>query len=174
MIVHLITAVLISVVVILVTWAVFRTTKKRMPGFLIPMLIGVTVIAYGIYSEYTWESRTLASMPESMQVVNRVSGTSLLSPWSHIFERTDSLSLVDTQNIRTNPGQPGFSMLELLIMQRFNPVLRIRQLVDCNNRQRADLVADPEFDAQGLPTGLDWQAVSEDHPLMRVACDTTI
>jgi hypothetical protein len=172
MIVHLITAVLISVVVILITWAVFRTTKKRMPGFLIPMLVGVTVIAYGIYSEYTWESRTLASMPASMQVVNRVSGKSLLSPWSHLIKRTDSLSVVDTQNILKNPEQPGFSILELLVLQRFNPVLRIHQLVDCNNKQRADLIADPEFDSQGLPTGLDWRAVPEDHALLQVACDS--
>lgn len=172
MIVHFITAIAVTVVVILFTWALFHTLKKPMPRFLIPMLVGVTIIGYGIYSEYTWESRTLAQMPASFQVVHRASSTSVFSPWSYIVPRTDRLSVVDVDAIRSNPDFPDYSMFDLLLLQRFNPVIRVRQLLDCNGSRRADLTADPVFDDQGLPVNLQWQAVAEGHMLLRIACNT--
>jgi len=170
MIVHLITAVVLSLIFLLMTWAVFRTLRKPMPGSLIPIVLGATVILYGGYSEYTWASRTLDKMPESMEVVQRGASKSMFSPWAYVVPRTDSLSVVDTNNIRRNPEFKAYAMLDLLILQRFNPVLQIRQLVDCQNSRRTDLRKDTTFDAQGLPENVQWQDIVADHRLIEVVC----
>lgn len=143
-----------------------------MPRYLIPMLASATAIGYGIYSEYTWESRTLAQMPASVQVVHRQPGKSMFSPWSYLIARTDRISVVDTDTIRTNPRFPNYVMVDLLLLQRFNPVARARQLVDCGGSRRADLISEPVFDTQGLPVDLQWNIVPEEHKLIRVACDS--
>ncbi|NND90569.1 MAG: hypothetical protein HKN42_06865 [Granulosicoccus sp.] len=170
MIVHMITAFAVSAVIMLMTWAVFRTIKRPMPRYLLPMIVGGTVIAYGIYSEYSWESRTLSQMPESVELVHRLSGKSMFSPWSYLVPRTDRLSVVDTREIRRHPDHAEFVILDLLLMQRFSPVIRVRQIVDCAGRRRADLTSDPDFDDQGIPVGLQWESLSEDHPLLPAAC----
>lgn len=173
MIVQMITAVVLSIVLLLMTWAVFRTLRKPMPGALVPVIIGATVIIYGIYSEYTWESRTLKNMPESVEVVQRVASKSVFSPWAYLFPRIDKLSVIDTQSMRRHEEHKEFVMLELLILQRFSPVLQIRQFVDCQNARRADLDKDPSFNEQGLPAALEWRSLSQDHRLLQVACKTS-
>lgn len=171
MIVQLITAIALSVVMILMFWAAFRTFKKPMPRTLIPLVIGATAISYGIYSEYTWESRTLEKMPDSIEVVHRFSGTSAFSPWSYVIPRTDRVSLVDTAMIRRNPDLPDYAMLDLLFLQRFSPVARARQMLDCRGAKRADLVGEPEFNEQGLPVNLNWEQLTPEHRLVEIVCN---
>lgn len=171
MIVQSLTAIALSVVVILMTWAVFRTIRRPMPGALIPLLIGATVIGYGIYSEYTWEARTLEKLPPSIEVVHRVAGESVFSPWSFLIPRTDQLSLVDTAGMRRNPGFPDQVMLDLLLVRRFNPVVQVRQLVDCKSGQRADMAGEIRFDDQGAPLDLQWESLPSDHRLLQIACN---
>lgn len=171
MIVQLLTAAALSILLILMAWAAYRTFKKPMPGALIPLIIGSTIILYGIYSEYTWESRTLDKMPDSIEVVERFAGTSAFSPWSYVVPRNDRLMLVDMASLRRNSDHADYVMLDLLLMQRFNPVAKVPQLVDCRNARRADLTADPEFDEQGLPVGLSWNDLGAAARLMELACN---
>ncbi|ASJ73066.1 hypothetical protein [Granulosicoccus antarcticus] len=172
MLVNLISAIAVSAIVFLLVWAYFRTVKKPMPRALLPILIGGTAISYGIYSEYSWESRTLQQMPASVEVVSTFEGRSVFSPWAYLIPRTDRMSLVDTNTIRRNPEHPDYLILDLLLMQRFSPVMQVRQLVDCQRSQRADLTNDPVFDSEGLPTDLQWETLPEDHRLLEVACAT--
>lgn len=171
MIVQLITAVILSAALLLMSWAVFRTLKRPMPRTLIPLIIGGTAIGYGIYSEYTWESRTLDKMPESIVVVDSFAGTSAFSPWSYLIARNDRLMLVDLATVRRNPDHPDYAMVDLLLMQRFSPVAKVRQLVDCDNAQRADLSSEPEFDSQGLPVDLDWKEIQSSNRLLALSCN---
>ncbi|MGQ7844648.1 hypothetical protein ACUNV4_09235 [Granulosicoccus sp. 3-233] len=170
MIVQLITVVILSVALLLMAWALFRTLKRPMPRTLIPLIIGSTAIGYGIYSEYTWEERTLDKMPESIVLADSYVGTSVFSPWSYLFPRNDRLMLVDTATIRRNPDHANYAMVDLLLMQRFSPVAKVRQLVDCRNARRADLTAEPEFDAQGLPVNLDWKTLDASNRLLETSC----
>ena len=170
MIVQLITAVILSAALLLMSWAIFRTLKRPMPRTLIPLIIGGTAIGYGIYSEYTWESRTMDKMPESIVVAESFAGTSAFSPWSFLFPRNDRLLLVDKTTILRNPDHADYAMVDLLLMQRFSPVAKVRQLVDCRNEKRADLTTEPEFDEQGLPVNLDWKDLDSANRLLEVTC----
>lgn len=170
MIVHLISTFALAALAVLFAWAVFRTLKRPMPRALIPALAALSAIGYGIYSEYTWESRTLAQLPDSIEVVHRLQGTSAFSPWAYIVPRTDKLSVVDTQAALRRPELPHLVIVDLLILQRFNPVIRARQLIDCQQLRRADLKTDQAFDEQGLPMDVQWDSLDNDHPLLGVVC----
>ena len=171
MIVHIISAMALAALAVLFAWALFRTIKKPMPRALIPTLAAMSVIVYGIYSEYTWEGRTLDQLPGSVEVVHRFQGTSGFSPWAYIFPRTDRLSVVDTADIRRNPALPQLVIANVLFLQRFNPVIRARQLIDCGSYRRADLTKDQTFDQQGLPLDTQWDTLEADHPLIAAVCE---
>ena len=170
MIAHAIATILLAALSVLFAWAIFRTLKKPMPAALIPSLVAVSVIAYGIYSEYTWASRTLSQLPDSMKVVHEIKSKSVFSPWAYLIPRTDRLSVVDTLAIKRNPELPQMAIIELLLLQRFNPVISSRQLIDCDQARRADLPVGQTFDESGLPKNVQWQSLGNDHPLLNVVC----
>jgi len=170
MIVQFISAIALAILALLFCWAVFRTLKQPMPKYLYPIVAAASVIAYGIYSEYTWADRTIAQLPDTFEVVHKLSGTSMFSPWSFVIPRTDRLSLVDTSSMRRNDALPDHVMTELLLMQRFAPVIRVPQLIDCAGRRRTDVTSNAQFDGDGLPTNAQWENLDQEHPLLRVMC----
>lgn len=170
MIVHFITAIALAILAVIFVWAVYRTFNRPMPRALFPMLAACSAIGYGIYSEYTWESRTLAQLPDSVRVVHQYQGRSVFSPWSYVFPRTDRLSVVDSMSMRRNENHPQLLILELLFIQRFNPVISVRQMVDCDRGRRVDLLPDQTFDSDGLPDGAQWVDLERQHPLYKASC----
>ena len=170
MIAHAIATILLAALSVLFAWAIFRTLKKPMPAALVPSLVAVSVIAYGIYSEYTWASRTLSQLPDSMEVVHEIKSQSMFSPWAYLIPRTDRLSVVDSLAIKRNPDLPQMAIIELLLLQRFNPVISTQQLIDCDQARRADLPAGQTFDESGLPRDVQWQSLDDDHQMLDVVC----
>lgn len=170
MIVQFISAIALAILATLFCWAIFRTLKKPMPRHLYPIVAATSVIAYGIYSEYTWADRTIAQLPDSFEVVHQLAGTSMFSPWSFVIPRTDRLSMVDTASIRKNDDLPGYAMTELLLMQRFTPVISVPQLIDCNNNRRTDVTNNVIFGDDGLPTNANWESLDSHHPLLDAVC----
>jgi len=141
-----------------------------MPKFLYPIVAASSAIAYGIYSEYTWADRTIAEFPDTIKVVHELPGTSMFSPWTYVIPRIDRLSMIDTATIRRNSELPDHVMTELLLMQRFSPVVRVSQLVDCAGGRRTDVTSNAQFDADGLPANTQWEVLDMEHPLLRVLC----
>ncbi len=174
MIVQFISAIALAILALLFCWAIFRTFKKPMPKHLYPIVAAVSVIAYGIYSEYTWADRTIAQLPDTIKVVHELAGTSIFSPWSFVIARTDRLSMIDKATIRRNDDLPDHVMTELLLMQRFAPVIRVPQLVDCTGQRRTDVTGNATFDESGLPNNAQWEHLDSDHPLLRVLCNQPV
>ena len=170
MIVQFISAIALAILAILFCWATFRTLKKPMPRHLYPIVAAVSVISYGIYSEYTWAGRTIEQLPDSFEVVHQLAGTSMFSPWSFVIPRTDRMSLIDKASVRRNEMLPDYVMTELLLMQRFAPVVRVPQLIDCKGKRRTDVTNNATFGSNGLPDNAQWEDLEEGHPILRVLC----
>lgn len=170
MIVQFISAIALAIIALLFCWAIYRTLKKPMPRHLYPIVAAASVIAYGIYSEYTWADRTIAQLPDSIEIVHELAGTSMFSPWSFVIPRTDRISMIDTSTIRRHNDLPDHVMAELLLMQRFTPVIRVPQLIDCVNKRRTDVTSNATFNEDGLPTNAQWEMLATEHPILRVLC----
>ena len=170
MIVQFISAIALAILAVLFCWAIFRTLKKPMPRHLYPIVAAASVIGYGIYSEYTWADRTIAQLPNSFEVVHRLNGTSVFSPWSFVIPRADRISLIDKASIRRNDVLPDYVMTELLLMQRFAPVVRVPQLIDCKAGRRTDVTTNAAFGDDGLPANAQWENLEAEHPMLGVLC----
>lgn len=173
MIVQFISAIALAILALLFCWAIFRTFKKPMPKHLYPIIAAASVIGYGIYSEYTWADRTIAQLPDSIKVVHELAGTSMFSPWSFVISRTDQLSMVDTASIRRNDKLPNYILTDLLLMQRFSPVIRVPQLIDCERQRRTDVTTNATYDNDGLPTNAKWENLDSGHAIVNVLCVST-
>lgn len=170
MLVHLISVAAVSLATILFAWLVFRWIGRPMPGATVPALLALSAIGYGVYSEYTWATRTMSQFPPEFEVVHRLSGTSPFAPWSYVIPRVDRLSLIDRREVQTHPDHAEMVWVTLYLLQRFEPTRRVGQLLDCSVGRRMDVDERTPLDDSGLPAADRWVPMSPEHPLMTTAC----
>ena len=171
MIVRIVAASAVAAAVILLTWAVYRTRGRPMPKAAWPILIGGSLIGYGVYDEYSWRSRTVGALPENVVVVGEGASRSPLSPWSYLLPRTDRLSLIDTERVRTHPNHPELRLVEIALLERMHPTLAVNEIVDCETGRGAAFGPNPTFDEDGIPTGVGWRDLGADDPRIELLCD---
>ncbi len=171
MIVRLVAATVVAAAAVLTVWAVYRTLGRPMPRAAWPILIAASLIGYGVYDEYSWRSRTLAALPDSIAVLGAGTSTSPLSPWSYLLPRTDRLSLVDTDAVRTHPARPELRLVEFVLLERMQPTRTVREVVDCAEGRTAVIGTDTVFDEDGAPTNAEWYPLEPDDPRLTELCN---
>ena len=97
------------------------------------------MIAFGVFSEYSWGERTADGLPEGVVVIDRVDESSWYKPWSFLFPVTVRLVTVDTRSVQTNDAAPGVQLVELYLFQRWQPPAQVSQLLRCEDTMQASV-----------------------------------
>ena len=172
MLVHFVVTLAVTVVACLMCWAVFHTLRRPMPRYLLPLIAGSVAIGYGIQAEYTWGSRTAGVLPDSFAVLREVEDRSVFAPWTWLVPKVVRFSAVDTAAIGRHPSHPDLRLVDVLLFERFHPVRRVPQLIDCAGERRADPGDGRAFTVDGLPEELVWRAFDEGDALPEAVCGT--
>lgn len=149
-------------------WLPYRTFRRNPPRFLIPTVIGATMLAFTIWNEYTWAPRTTATLPAGVEVVERIERRTPLQPWTLLFPRADRMVAVDRGGILTNERFPDHYLVELVLLERFMPGRLTRVIIDCRGARQAS-VGETALDAGALETA-SWASMRRDGPLFRTVC----
>lgn len=144
-----------------------HATGRRLPKWVIPVAAGATMIAYTIWSEYTWAARTIADLPDGVEVVMEVGESRAWKPWTYVVPQVTRLSALDTATIRTRPDAEGTRLVELYLFARWQAPTRMPQLVHCENGARADVTDSALAD----PATADWIRLEQGDPLLERACN---
>lgn len=138
----------------------------RLPRWFVPLAAGGAMLAYAVWSEYTWAGRTVAGLPEGVEVLTTVEETRLWKPWTYLVPQTTRIMALDRQGVLTNPDAQGILLADVYLFARWTPPAKRPQLVDCDKRARADVssaaLADPGTAA--------WRRVDGDDPLIKALC----
>ena len=70
-----------------------RKAGRPLPGWLLPAGIGVAILTYATWNEYSWAGRVKAQLPERVQVVAEGTGRSGLRPWTYVVAPVSRLAL---------------------------------------------------------------------------------
>ena len=151
----------------------FRLRGKKPPRYLIPLAAGLSMVGYALWSEYSWASRTIAGLPDHVTVVKRIPSSAPWKPWTYIFPQVDRFIAVDSAEIRRNDRLPGLVLAEVILVARLEPAVTTRQLFDCPQARRADVIASDDFTDEGLPLNPDWVALELDDDLYKAVCQGT-
>ncbi|MEG3619582.1 hypothetical protein V5T82_14035 [Magnetovibrio sp. PR-2] len=151
-------------------WAGFRTFKRKAPGVLIPFAVGMSMLGYTIWNEYSWFERTMGAMPPEVQLVKTYTESRAWAPWTYIVPRTNRFVAVDLGKARTNPKFPDMVLVETLLVKRDEGPAKVQQMMHCGLGQFADLPANPEFGVDGLPVGVRWTPAGDFPELMDAVC----
>ncbi|WP_075214863.1 hypothetical protein [Mongoliimonas terrestris] len=161
---------LIGITVGLMLYAVTKTFKLTLPKWIFPTAIGASMIAFQVYNDATWFSRTAGDLPPTHVVVGRFSATSPLRPWTYVLPVHERFQVIDRASARRNPDVPDLVLVDLLLVTRFQPTLKAPQFFDCAGNRRADAHEGVRFAADGTPQGVDWEALPADDPMLAAAC----
>lgn len=172
MLFELIAAVVAGVALAGVAMLLRWLSRGLLPKWIVPVIAGLGMLSYSIWSEYSWIDRMQVALPGS-EVSWRNEQTAFWRPWSYIEPVTTRFTAVDLRTAKRHPDQAGLVMVDVLLVARWYPVTRVKVVYDCQNAQRADLVdAEVAIADDGSLVGAEWVKLDAEDAALKIACTT--
>jgi hypothetical protein len=171
MFIELIGTIFAGVAMGLIVWAVNRTLKGRLPGWLVPASAGLAMLVATISSEYGWFARTKATMPDGFVVAEAVEGRMFYRPWTYAKPFVSRFVAVDQATMRTHPDLPDQRIVDLVFYGRWAQTAKIPVLFDCAAGKRADIIDGVEFADSGEVENATWFDLPPTDPVLKAACE---
>lgn len=171
--VDLISMAAVGVFAACMVFVVRRAIVKRgrnLPRWIMPAAIGASMIAYSIWNEYSWYGRITAALPDSVTVVSHGERSVPWAPWTYALPVTVRFVAMDSRMRAVSEERPGLVLTELLLVERWQPTLRVPIAFDCPQARRADLIGSARLLPDGTLEGTRWESVPPDDPTLRAAC----
>ncbi|KPQ07149.1 MAG: 6-pyruvoyl-tetrahydropterin synthase related domain [Rhodobacteraceae bacterium HLUCCA12] len=146
-----------------------RVSGRWMPRWVFPAAVGLGMLSYSIWSEYSWAGRAIA--PGSPYVeVSRNHNSSWYRPWTYLWPQVNRMIALDRRFTRTHPDQPQLVLTRVVRLERWIPESGYLAVFDCEAEAQAALVEGVELEDDGTLDGADWVPMGEDDPVLRGAC----
>ncbi len=124
-----------------------RAAGRRLPRWLLPAGIGLAMIGFATWNEYSWAARVKAQLPDRVAVIAEGSSRGALRPWTYLAAPTARLALIDRAAL-TDDGQ-GAQIAQVMLVERWKRSVTIEQGVDCG----AGRMRDPQGAWYAAPAG---------------------
>lgn len=136
--------------------AVFKLTGRKAPRTLLMAVAAVAIVGVTATLRYQWADNTEKLLPPEMVVIERLTFSNLIEPWSVVHPVTDRLVVLDRGSILRNAAHPDMVMVDVLLVDRAADTMVARHLVDCRNRRDAVVPPDADLSGETLPGDLTW------------------
>lgn len=140
------------------------------PRWIMPAVIGASMIGYSIWNEYTWFDRMTSRLPDTIAVVGQGERSAFWAPWTHLYPVTVRFVAVDTHNRLRSEERPDLVVTEILLIERWQPTRKVSVAFDCSHARRADLHGAARIEPDGTLEGAEWQAMDPASPMLVTAC----
>jgi len=145
-------------------------SKGRLPKWTIPASIGLGMLMFSIWNEYTWYTRTTSALPEQVIILSSPVDQVAYRPWTYLFPVSSRFAALDGLGMVKSPGNDNFRLAEVMLVQRWTPTRRVPVAFDCAGGRRADMIEGVELAPDGTLTGGEWMNVGQEDELQRAAC----
>lgn len=152
---------------------IIKFSGSRLPKWLTPVAAGGAMIAATVSSEYSWYSRTAATLPEGFQVLETVETNAFYRPWTYVVPLTERFVALDTASVQTNSAQPDLRLAQVYFYGRWSPLNRLNVAADCGTGSRAALTDGISFDDSGSIEGAQWVTAPEEDTLLSAVCEVS-
>jgi hypothetical protein len=150
--------------------SLLRRPVRVLPGWLVPLAAGGAMLLTAISLEYSWFGRTIAGLPEGVEVALTNESRAPWRPWTYVAPYTDRFVAVDRATVLTSRTVEGQRVAEVFLFARWNPTRQVRVAFDCAAGRQAPLVGGATISAEGRVDGVAWRETGLDDPVTRMAC----
>ena len=143
--------------------------RNRFDRWIYPATVAFGMVAYTIWAEYTWPSRTIDAQPQ-LRLVSENGESLFYRPWTYVWPQTTRMTAIDLAATRTNAALPDLVMTHVVLLGRWEPVRVVGVVYDCANNARADLIEGATINDDGSLQGADWRQLEADDAVLHAAC----
>lgn len=111
---------------------------KKTPKWFIPIMAGLGMMSYQVYSEYSWFADTSAKLPDGSQVVATVPSSTWFRPWSYIKPQIFQFVVLDTANVVAIDETT--KQAQVYFFERRLPAQKLDVLFDCQKGEQTYVV----------------------------------
>lgn len=133
---------------------------KKTPKWLVPIAAGLGMMAFQVYSEYTWFLHTSSKLPEGSVVVASVSKSTWFRPWSYVYPQTFWFVALDKNSVQPT-GVAHRYQGQVYFFERRMPIQVLGVQIDCQTKQHAYML-------NNAP--LVWQSQEQTQVLLTSVC----
>ncbi len=146
-----------------------RLTGQRMGRWVFPAAVGLGMLAYSVWSEYSWASRAIT--PDSPYVeVTRNHNSVWYRPWTYLWPQVNRMIALDRRFYRTRTDQPHLVQARVVRLERWIPESAYIAVFDCDAGALAPLLEGVELMPDGTLAGAEWDSLPADDPILRGVC----
>lgn len=143
-------------------------TVNRIPKWCIPAAAGLTMLGYQIVTEYGWFSHQRALLSNDVEVVSHVENGSWWRPWSLFVPQTLRFIAADFGNAEKNQLDSQLFKVDLYVVERRQPTIRMITVIHCSLGARADYSLDLNIPLSREELSPEWFPLSGDDRLLLV------
>ncbi|WP_068113618.1 hypothetical protein [Tropicimonas marinistellae] len=145
-------------------------TGGRLPRWAMPIAAGSAIIAFAIFMEYTWFSRTTDRFPEGVEVAFTHEARGVWRPWTYAYPVIDRFSAIDRASIVASDAAPEQRRAELLLFDRWAQPQMVPVVYDCERTRMAPLFDTVKIDDSGVVVDAEWGPVDPDDAAINIVC----
>ncbi|MTH79123.1 hypothetical protein GL286_15450 [Paracoccus aestuariivivens] len=113
-----------------------RKAGVKVAGWILPAFIGLSMLSFTIWNEYSWYSRVRAQLPDTVEVLQTGTGGKAWRPWAFVIPMVNRFAVIDRAAV--NEGVDGLQRGEVLFVERWQPTRSVTLDFDCaGSRLRA-------------------------------------
>lgn len=125
-----------------VVYAASHTLRKAgiwLPRWIMPAGIGLAMLGFTVWNEYSWYSRVIDQLPASVEVIETGTGGKAWRPWAFVVPMVTRFAAIDRAGM-VDDGQ-GVRRGQILFVERWQPTRYVTLDIDCDGA-RLRAVAD--------------------------------
>lgn len=102
---------------------------RKPPRWVLPAAIGLAMIAYSIWADYSWAERMRNGLPNGAAVVAEGESRRFWQPWTYLAAPVTRLAIVDPARAEAQPD--GSQRAPLVLLDRLARPMVVQQDFDC-------------------------------------------
>ncbi|KGJ06115.1 hypothetical protein IT41_02845 [Paracoccus halophilus] len=106
-----------------------RKAGLAVPRWITPAGIGLAMLGFAIWNEYSWYSRVSAQLPATVEVLETGTGGKAWRPWAFVIPMVNRFAAIDRAGL-TDTGQ-GVQRGQVLFVERWQPTRYVTLDFDC-------------------------------------------
>lgn len=147
---------------------------RQAPKWLIPIFAGIGMLGFQIHQEYHWHEQQIQALPEQVQVIKTIEGTTWYRPWSYL--KPQVIRFMAVSNAQTiDPSISGISdrikRSKIYLFERRISTKIIPQLVNCTHPATTTLTSETKLSTANFQQ-LTWHKLATDDALFQAVCSS--
>ncbi|MDS9467992.1 hypothetical protein RGQ15_10485 [Paracoccus sp. MBLB3053] len=113
-----------------------RKAGLALPRWLLPAAIGLAMLSFTVWNEYSWYSRVRAQLPETVEILQTGTGGKAWRPWAFVVPMVSRFAALDRASLHDTGD--GLQRGQVLFVERWQPTRAVTLDFDCGGtRMRA-------------------------------------